>query len=319
MTAKVISFINMKGGVGKTTLCKEIGYNLAHQHSKQVLLIDIDPQINLTQAVFGYYNFAQSDDIKKKIEKREVEDAKKRKKVMPKQSKKSLDKNKDKKLEKIKVSTKSINHLFQGTTVSSSEPSKIIQKLDSSFSIIPGELGIEFITRNLNSNQIENGIYDFIRKNELRNQFDFILIDCPPTYSSYTVAALKPSDYFIIPVHPEVYSLLGVDMLLNVVENVVKENDLYFEGKPLRDLGVIFTDIVNSPSKWTTDFMSDMRNSKKLKQRGVTFFSNSFIHNEAIKKDMSYFIDNSNAKAISKPNLKDIVTELLERIDKDAN
>lgn len=303
----------MKGGVGKTTLTKEIGYNLAHQRSKRVLLIDIDPQINLTQAVFGYYNFAQSEDIKKKIENLEAEDAPKEE--MPKHPEKKLNKNKAKRLKKIKVSTKSINHLFQGTTASSSEPSMIIQELDSNFSIIPGELGIEFITRNLNSNQIENGIFDFIRKNKLRDQFDFILIDCPPTYSSYTVGALKPSDYFIIPVHPEIYSLLGVDMLLNVVENVVKENDLYFDGKPLRDLGVIFTDIDKSPSKWTIDFMDDMRTSEALKQKGVTFFNNLFIHNESIKKDSSYFIDNSKAEATSKPNLQKIVTELLERID----
>lgn len=37
--AEVISFINMKGGVGKTTLTKEIGFYLADQLKKKVLLI----------------------------------------------------------------------------------------------------------------------------------------------------------------------------------------------------------------------------------------------------------------------------------------
>ena len=65
--AEVISFINMKGGVGKTTLTKEIGFYLADQLKKKVLLIDIDPQINLTQSMFKYFNYAQSEQIAKRI------------------------------------------------------------------------------------------------------------------------------------------------------------------------------------------------------------------------------------------------------------
>jgi chromosome partitioning protein len=45
---KVISFINYKGGVGKTTSTYHIGCSLAGHHEKRVLLIDIDPQTNLT-------------------------------------------------------------------------------------------------------------------------------------------------------------------------------------------------------------------------------------------------------------------------------
>ena len=50
MTAKVISFINMKGGVGKTTLTINIGNELAKKGSK-VLVIDMDPQFNATQSL----------------------------------------------------------------------------------------------------------------------------------------------------------------------------------------------------------------------------------------------------------------------------
>lgn len=46
--AKVISFINFKGGVGKTTTTYHIGCALSHFHDRRVLLIDIDPQTNLT-------------------------------------------------------------------------------------------------------------------------------------------------------------------------------------------------------------------------------------------------------------------------------
>lgn len=46
--AKVISFINYKGGVGKSTSTYHVGCSLAQHHKKKVLLIDIDPQTNLT-------------------------------------------------------------------------------------------------------------------------------------------------------------------------------------------------------------------------------------------------------------------------------
>lgn len=51
---KVISFINMKGGVGKTTLSMGIADYLAEQN-KKTLFIDIDPQFNGTQGLLDYY------------------------------------------------------------------------------------------------------------------------------------------------------------------------------------------------------------------------------------------------------------------------
>ena len=48
MVSKVISFINYKGGVAKTTSTYHIGCWLAYRKRKRVLLIDIDPQTNLT-------------------------------------------------------------------------------------------------------------------------------------------------------------------------------------------------------------------------------------------------------------------------------
>lgn len=52
MGSKVIAISNHKGGVGKTTSCVNIGAGLSNgKHGKQVLLIDLDPQSNLTQSL----------------------------------------------------------------------------------------------------------------------------------------------------------------------------------------------------------------------------------------------------------------------------
>jgi chromosome partitioning protein len=51
---KIITFANHKGGVGKTTTVANLGYALAHNHKKKVLMVDMDPQTNLTTH-FGIY------------------------------------------------------------------------------------------------------------------------------------------------------------------------------------------------------------------------------------------------------------------------
>lgn len=51
----IITFANHKGGVGKTTTVANIGYALADEWKKKILLVDMDPQANLTTH-FGYYD-----------------------------------------------------------------------------------------------------------------------------------------------------------------------------------------------------------------------------------------------------------------------
>ena len=49
----VISFVNMKGGVGKTTICVNIAAQLA-KTNKKILVIDMDPQMNASQYLFNF-------------------------------------------------------------------------------------------------------------------------------------------------------------------------------------------------------------------------------------------------------------------------
>src|SRR5271166_655729 len=56
--AKIISVFNNKGGVGKSTICWNLGDALG-QKSKKVLLIDFDPQCNLSLAMLGDQKFVE--------------------------------------------------------------------------------------------------------------------------------------------------------------------------------------------------------------------------------------------------------------------
>lgn len=50
---KVVSFVNMKGGVGKTTVALNVADYLARMNEKKVAVIDVDPQFNVTQCLFS--------------------------------------------------------------------------------------------------------------------------------------------------------------------------------------------------------------------------------------------------------------------------
>jgi chromosome partitioning protein len=51
--AKVIAFVNMKGGVGRITCAVNVAAYLARDHQKKVLLVDLDPQINASLSLMS--------------------------------------------------------------------------------------------------------------------------------------------------------------------------------------------------------------------------------------------------------------------------
>src|SRR3569832_1707776 len=56
----IISFVNMKGGVGKTTLAVNVADALNRRHGMTVLLVDIDPQFNATQCLYSGEEYIQT-------------------------------------------------------------------------------------------------------------------------------------------------------------------------------------------------------------------------------------------------------------------
>ncbi len=76
---------------------------------------------------------------------------------------------------------------------------------------------------------------EYILKNELdwiKDQYDFILIDCPPSLSTLTVNALTASDSVLVPIQCEYYALEGLSQLIHTI-NLIKErlnNKIVIEG-----------------------------------------------------------------------------------------
>ncbi len=161
---KVISLLNHKGGVGKTTSTINIGAGMA-QIGKKVLLLDLDPQANLTLAIG-----AQRTPITV------YEAMRGEGELQPQPVKENLD---------VVVST---------LDLSGAEMELI------------NEAGREFILQELFASLIED--------------YDFILIDCPPSLGLLTLNALSASDFVIIPLQAEFLAMQGLARIKQVIQKV---------------------------------------------------------------------------------------------------
>lgn len=293
--AKVISFINMKGGVGKTTLTKEIGYFLATKRNKRILFIDLDPQSNLTQSFFKKFNYTQEDlldidtELQTNIEVSEIESN-----VAVKQR---------------NYTSASIHKLFTPGKVSDLTKEDCILNLTDKISIIPGTLKSVFSERN---SSIENHLYNYVNRHNLKTEYDYIFIDCPPTYSNYTIAALITSDYYITPTRPDSYSVLGIDMLDQVVNQIKDHHHIYFQGKELKALGVVFSDL-QQPNTGILNLKSKIKKTKKIQALDIRFFDTSFVYNSHLPKQAEYFITDSSSSTIQE------LTVLVEEFERRVN
>lgn len=174
---KVSSVSIQKGGPGKTTVCRNLG-ELVSEHQRKVLLIDNDPQGNLTSAIFG-------DDLPQAI--------------------KTIKKSTTSDVEKITPGTSNTFWLYEPDEMP--EPYKVTENL-----YIIGS------TKHLEEKGRANidCIYEFREKLEVLSQeFDDIFIDCPPAAGTLQAAAHGASDYLIIPTRLEEDSINGLKEQLN--------------------------------------------------------------------------------------------------------
>lgn len=228
---KVISFINMKGGVGKTTLTIGIADHLA-KNGKDILVIDADPQFNATQALLATYKKNKEynqhiiDDTQVSLESlSEDED----------------DDDDDKTFysEEILAKDKTIFRLFQPqlkmTAVELPKAEDLIINVTTGLDLLAGDLNLVLANKNSDHSLVKR-LRNFIEDNELRKKYDYIFIDCPPTLTIYTDSSLLASDYYIIPNRIDRYSIIGIDSLQQAVNNLIIEERI-----GLKSLGIVYT------------------------------------------------------------------------------
>lgn len=238
---KVISFINMKGGVGKTTLSIGIADYLARYQNKKVLMIDIDPQFNATHSLLDTY-IEKKNNSRRNSDSVDIIDDDQVALTLPPDTEEETDDSEDTNTfySEVLKSKKTIFQLFkpqmavtQSYVMPKSE--EIIVNVKENLDIVCGDLNLVLANKSSDFGLVKR-LRNFIAKNKLKEEYDYILIDCPPTLTIYTDSALMASDFYLIPNRIDRYSIIGIDSLQKAVGNLVEDELI-----PLKCLGIIYT------------------------------------------------------------------------------
>lgn len=223
--ARIISFINLKGGVGKTTLAVATAEILAKEHDKKVLVIDLDPQTNATVLLISQEKWKDANKENRTIHQL------------------FLDLKEDTKAFNIEKSIiKKVSNIGDG-----------IDKLDllpSSIDLI--DIGDDIAGYN-NRQDTMTALKNEIDKKDkegktIQENYDYILIDCPPNLGAITMCGVYMSQYYIIPVLPDTLSTYGLKQVVKKINDKAREIKRFDEVFDIKPLGVLINRYRNTKS-----------------------------------------------------------------------
>lgn len=180
-----IGVMNQKGGVGKTTLTRNLGECLATIFGKKVLLADLDPQANLTLSL-NVRHVAEEDDRDEYSVHKEVQ-----------------------------VVDFGLADMFEDNYFQACN-------LKKGLDLLPNELSFAVMETKLLTRHAREFVLRNILASEA-DKYDICLLDCPPALGQITVNALTAADYLLIPVKPSEFSYVGLRYMLEFISKIKPE------------------------------------------------------------------------------------------------
>lgn len=243
--ATTVSIINMKGGVGKTTLTFNLSWYCAWKANLRVLAVDLDPQANLSQYFMGAVKY----------------------------------------LKYLNNENKTVVEVFEQFSAPTSQtgspslirPSDVIHELHewndgSLLHIVPSRLELAWTLKN--PTEKAHLLPKFL--STVADQYDLIIIDCAPTESILTLAAYRSSRYIIVPVKPEFLATIGLPLLARSLN----EFKLMHQDQTINMAGIVFND--KRRSNTPPEQISSCRDVNKLaRTHKWPVFENEAYHSDS--------------------------------------
>ncbi|MEM0140382.1 MAG: AAA family ATPase [Ferroplasma sp.] len=206
----IISTINLKGGVGKTQTTIAISEILASEYNKRVLIIDLDPQTNATVSLMDESKWLELDRKGNTIFQ----------------------------LFSDKVYNTSVFDIERAIVRNVSNIDKGIKNLD----LLPSSLRLIDIQDKLplvsNSGYFMKTPITILKDSlsTVMNNYDYIIIDCPPNLGLITLSGIYISDYYLIPTIPDILSTYGIPQILERINAFKADANL-----DIRPLGIVIS------------------------------------------------------------------------------
>lgn len=196
MDTKIIAFINLKGGVAKTTTTVGLSQVLASAYEKKVLVIDLDPQTNATTMLIGEENWLKLDEAGYTL------------------------------ATLFSDAITGENHFDLANTLQKSvgdiKGMTSLDLLPSSLRLI--DLQDKLVTMPGGPYGTRNPVTILLRGiSRILKDYDYILIDCPPNLGYITLNGLRIADGYIIPTIPDVMSTYGIPQIVTRIDGFSNE------------------------------------------------------------------------------------------------
>jgi chromosome partitioning protein len=242
-----VALLNMKGGVGKSTLTANLAWQFScyTKWARRVLVVDLDPQFNVSQYLLG-----------------------------PERYRRALEKGQ-----------KTVWDVFeQGVSSPSGGKSPPLAPADvrvnvavfsngGRIDLLPSRLDLAWSLRNPALK--ERKLSALIKKMEA--DYDLILVDCAPTESMLTTAAYFTVDHVLIPVMPEYLSSIGLPLLKRSIAEFEEQND----GETVAIAGIVFN-ATEGYSPEETKAKAEVRSFAK--QEGIVVFNSEVKYSKSYSK-----------------------------------
>ena len=278
--AKKVALINMKGGVGKSTLTVNLAWQFAGtmKSNKKVLVVDLDPQFNASQYLLGVSKYE---------------------KIL------------DDKVPTIWDVFEQMTRTPNGGKPVHLDPNKVLYHVvkynhGGLIDLIPSRLELAYSLKN--PGQKEALLSKLISK--IEDKYGLILFDCAPTESLLTTAAYLTSDFVLVPVKAEYLSSIGLPLLVRSLEDFKQG----YEDHPIQLAGVVF----NATTDYNPEETKSKQTVKSIaKTNGWYVFENEVNYSRSYPKgarEGKPIFNTSYARSTSANQFKNFASEFARRI-----
>lgn len=192
--ATKIALFNHKGGVSKTTTTFNLGWMLA-QKGYRVILVDADPQCNLSGMILGFNDSLKLEDFYNSGDINNIRDG-------------------------LKPAFESMPRILEAVECTEVEgrPNLLLLPGHIRFAEYEVTLGIsQELSGSIQAlKNLPGSISYLLDRTAERYSADYILIDMSPSLSSINQNLMMISDYFIVPTSPDFYSVMAIDSLTTI-------------------------------------------------------------------------------------------------------
>ena len=193
--AKQIALFNHKGGVGKTTMTFNLGWMLAEK-GKKVIVVDCDPQCNLTGMVLGFKDAEDFDSMYASNAVTNIQDG--------------------------------LSPAFESRPILIEAVECASIKEQPNMHLLPGHIGLAEYEVTLGVAQALSGslvtlqnlpgaLHHLLSKTAEKYNADFVLVDMSPSLGPINQNLLMTSDYFIVPMFPDYFSAMATESLASIL------------------------------------------------------------------------------------------------------